>query len=69
MANEQYIYQDRAVVFLDVLGFQEKLNEFQNEAIQNKEVNNTEFYVSAAVDEFINTFKSVVNFLNENLKR
>jgi|688.fasta_scaffold76519_4 hypothetical protein len=66
MANEQYIYQDRAVVFLDVLGFQEKLNEFQNEAIHNKEVNNTEFYVSAAVDEFINTFKSVVNFLNEN---
>lgn len=66
MANEQYIYQDRVVVFLDVLGFQEKLKEFQNEAIQNKEVNNTEFYVSAAVDEFINIFKSVVNFLNEN---
>lgn len=66
MANEQYIFQDRAVVFLDVLGFQEKLKEFQNEAIQNKELNNTEFYVSAAVDEFINTFKSVVNFLNEN---
>jgi len=44
MANEQYIYQDRAVVFLDVLGFQEKLKEFQNEAIQNKEVNNTEFF-------------------------
>lgn len=66
MPIEQYIYQDRAVVFLDVLGFQEKLKEFQTEAIYNKEVNNTEFYVSAAVDEFINTFKSVVNYLNEN---
>ena len=66
MPNEQYIYQDRAVVFLDVLGFQEKLKEFQAEAIQNKEVNNTEFYVSAAVDEFINTFKSVVSFLDKN---
>ena len=66
MPNEQYIYQDRAVVFLDVLGFQEKLKEFQTEAIQNKEENNTEFYVSAAVDDFINTFKSVVNFLDEN---
>lgn len=66
MSEGQYIFQDRAVVFLDVLGFQEKLIEFQNEAIQNKEVNNTEFYVSSSVDDFINTFKSVLSILDQN---
>jgi len=66
MPSDQYIYQDRAVVFLDVLGFQEKLIEFQKEALLNKENNDAEFYISEAVNEFINTFKSVVSFLDEN---
>lgn len=66
MSNDQYIYQDRAVVFLDVLGFQDKLIEFQKEAEKNKEDNNTEFFISQAVNEFINTFKNVVSFLDEN---
>jgi hypothetical protein len=66
MANDQYIYQDRAVVFLDVLGFQDKLREFQTEAVKNKEEQATEFFVSEGVNDFINTFKSVVGFLDEN---
>ncbi len=65
MANEQYIYQNRAVVFLDILGFHAKLVEFQNEAIKNKEEEDSEFYISKAVNEFINTFKSVVSILDE----
>jgi len=65
MANEQYIYQERAVVFLDVLGFQSKLVEFQNEAVKNKEENDSEFYISETVNEFINTFKSVVTILDK----
>ena len=65
MSSEQYIYQNRAVVFLDVLGFQSKLLEFQNEAIKYKEENDSEFLVSVAVNEFINTFKSVVTILDE----
>ena len=65
MSNEQYIYQDRAVVFLDVLGFQEKLKEFQQEAFENKEINNSEYYISQAVNEFITTFKTAVGLLDE----
>jgi hypothetical protein len=65
MEVEQYIYQDRAVVFLDVLGFQEKLKEFQQEAIANKEGGNSEYYVSNAVNEFIATFKDAVSFLDK----
>ena len=30
----QYIYGNRAVAFLNVLGFQNKLKEFENEAVQ-----------------------------------
>lgn len=66
MPNEPYIYQDRAVVFLDVLGFQEKLIRFQKEAEANKEDNNTEFFISQSVNEFIDTFKSVVGILDKN---
>ncbi|MBS1775072.1 MAG: hypothetical protein JSS64_02190 [Bacteroidetes bacterium] len=66
MPTDQYIYQDRAVVFLDVLGFQEKLKEFQEEAIKYKEDNNAEFFISDAVNEFIKTFKNAVSFLDEN---
>lgn len=66
MPAEQYIFQDRAVVFLDVLGFQEKLKVFEQEAIDNKEASNTEYYVSERVNEFISTFKEAVSFLNES---
>jgi len=38
----QYIYGNRAVAFLDVLGFQNKLKEFENEAVQ--------FYAEFIVD-------------------
>jgi hypothetical protein len=66
MDTNQYIYQDRAVVFLDVLGFQEKLKDFEKEAIQFKEENNSEYYFSQSVNEFINTFKDAVSFLDDN---
>jgi len=34
MELPNYIYTNRAVAFLDVLGFQNKLKEFEDEAIQ-----------------------------------
>lgn len=64
MTSEQYLYQDRAVVFLDVLGFQEKLIDFENQAVQYNEDNN--YFYSESVNEFIETFKSVVGFLDKN---
>jgi hypothetical protein len=66
MEVDQYIYQDRAVVFLDVLGFQEKLKDFEKEAIQFKEENNSEYYFSQSVNDFVNTFKEAVSFLDAN---
>lgn len=66
MSTNEYYYQNRAVVFLDVLGFQDKLIEFEIQAERNKADRDTEFYVSESVNEFINTFKDVISFLGEN---
>lgn len=68
MPTLQYIYQDRAVIFLDVLGFQEKLIEFEKEATEKKEegdAGNREYYFSEGVNDFINTFKEAVSFLDD----
>lgn len=62
-----YVYQDRAVIFLDVLGFQENLKVFEEEAINNVKNNPESFElpVSQKANEFIDTFKSVVSVLDE----
>jgi len=66
MTESEYIYQDRIVAFIDVLGFQEKLYEFENDAQTKKIEEGTEYLVSEKVNEFINTFKSVTGLLDKD---
>ncbi len=65
MAVQNYIYQDRIVAFLDVLGFQEKLIEFEQDAIAKKSEEGLEYLVSEKVNEFINTVKDVIGLLDD----
>ena len=67
-----YIYTHRAVAFLDVLGFQNKLNEFENEAVEfhnaisDDDVTDLEgpYYYSQSANEFIETFNSAISRLD-----
>src|SRR5688572_13081849 len=65
MPSQEYIYQDRAVVFVDVLGFQKKLYEFEQDDQTKKDNEGGEYLVSEKVNEFINTFKSVISLLDK----
>ncbi|OFY39387.1 MAG: hypothetical protein A2X18_04630 [Bacteroidetes bacterium GWF2_40_14] len=73
MTNDyEYIYGERAVAFLDVLGFQSKLLEFEREAVNFKdshideqsEDNGNSFYYSRMANDFIETFNSAISKLN-----
>ena len=64
MSEDQYIYQDRAVAFVDVLGFREKLQEFEEDA-KLRSAQGTEYLVSEKVNEFVDTFKNVTNLLEK----
>lgn len=78
--ESQYIYSERAVAFLDVLGFQNKLSEFENQAIEfsdnfipNPEAedfaddaNNGLVYFSQKANEFIGTFNSAITKLDKD---
>ena len=64
MAADEYIYQDRAVAFVDVLGFRKKLKEFEEDARLRKNVNDAEYLVSEKVNEFVGTFKRVTSLLD-----
>jgi hypothetical protein len=66
MAEADYIYTDRIVAFIDVLGFQEKLYEFEKDAQAKKIEEGTEYLVSEKVNEFINTFKNVTELLDKD---
>jgi hypothetical protein len=71
MAEQEYIYQDRIVAFIDVLGFKEKLYEFEKDAkakniAEESEEKGSEYLVSEKVNEFINTFKSVTELLDKD---
>jgi len=66
MPPQEYIYQDRAVVFVDVLGFQKKLFEFEKDAETKKDEEGAEYLVSEKVNDFINTFKSVISILEKD---
>jgi len=70
-----YIYESRAVAFLDVLGFKEKLDEFEAEAIgifereRNGEVGNDEIYqalISPKANSFIDAFMGAISGLDPN---
>ncbi len=75
---EQNIYGNRAVAFLDVLGFQNKLKEFENEAIQfyddftsdddvddNDEENfGGRIFYSQKANDFIDTFNKAISKLD-----
>jgi len=63
MPVDEYIYQDRAVAFVDVLGFREKLQEFEQDAKTKSTTEGSEYLISEKVNEFINTFKNVTSLL------
>ncbi|WP_461789689.1 hypothetical protein [Pedobacter sp.] len=63
--EQHYVYKKRAVAFLDVLGFREKLNVFQKEAEQNQLAEENESYVSQQANDFINTFKKAIARLDD----
>ncbi len=72
--SEEYIYQRRAVAFLDVLGFQEKLKEFEKEAITLKEeqkdaefenLDTGQYLKSKNANDFINTFLDAISLLDK----
>ncbi len=59
---EQYKYQKRIVVFLDILGFGEKLIEFEKEAINSC---NGEDFISVNISNLITVFKDAIKYINE----
>lgn len=78
----EYKYSHRAVAFLDVLGFQNKLEEFEKEAIEyysNSNISmeeenfnedgtdlNNSIYYSYKASDFINTFNSAISKLDRD---
>jgi hypothetical protein len=60
---QDYIFQDRVVAFVDVLGFREKLYEFEQD-MKSKTAGEGELLVSEKVNEFINTVKYVTSLLD-----
>ncbi len=78
---QDYKYSHRAVAFLDVLGFQNKLDEFEKEAIEYYNTSNDEetdetfdeenadtsipIYYSQKASDFINTFNSAISKLDK----
>lgn len=80
MEQPNYIYTNRAVAFLDVLGFQNKLKEFEDEAIQfysDFVANNVEddtdeddvggrVYYSQKATDFIETFNKAISKLDND---
>jgi hypothetical protein len=64
MLSQDYIFQDRAVAFVDVLGFREKLQEFEQDARTKSTSEGSEYLISEKVNEFINTFKNVTSLLD-----
>lgn len=69
MAEERFRYFDRAVAFLDVLGFKQKLYAFENEALEfskdpNIDEDTTAQFYSIHAEEFIETFTDAVSLLD-----
>lgn len=73
---QEYLYRNRAVAFLDVLGFRQKLTEFENEARANRvnaaeggENSLSDKFISKKANEFINTFKKSIDQLDNEKYR
>ncbi len=64
MESESLKYQYRIVAFLDVLGFESMLYEFENEALENKKEDDTRL-VSQKATDFVNVFKDVTNLMDD----
>ncbi len=77
----QYRYSHRAVAFLDVLGFQSKLQEFENEAIEHQNnsmddgfiedseeevIDNGAILYSQKASNFIETFNNAISKLDQD---
>lgn len=62
MTENSYVYTHRAVAFLDVLGFKEKLKEFEQEAIENIE----EKHYSKKANDFIEAFNHAISKLDKD---
>lgn len=61
----KYKYQKRIVVFLDLLGFKEKLQEFEQEAIFEDEEEHVNYVkVSDKANDFINVFKDAISLID-----
>lgn len=69
MLHQDYIYQDRIVAFVDVLGYREKLSEFEADATLKVTVEGDEILVSEKVNEFLSTFRSITHTLDERNMR
>lgn len=65
MPETEYLYQNRIVAFIDILGYREKLEEFEGDAQEKDTEHGTRILTSAKVNEFLNTFKSVTRTLDE----
>lgn len=66
MINYDLKYYQRIVVFLDVLGFKEKLYEFQKEAIDNhNEDKKPSFLISRKANDFVKVFKDVIGLMDK----
>lgn len=79
--EHQYRYSHRAVAFLDVLGFQSKLKEFEEEAIEyrnnfsdddnledseQEDVNISPIFYSQKASDFIETFNGAISKLDQD---
>ena len=79
--EHQYRYSHRAVAFLDVLGFQNKLDEFENDAIEyytnlpednegnQEDADNNDsspIYFSQKASDFIETFNQAISKLDKD---
>lgn len=64
MAAREFIYQDRIVAFLDVLGFREKLEEFEQDAQTKMNEQGAEYLQSQKVNEFVNAFLDTIDTLD-----
>lgn len=77
--EHHYRYSQRAVAFLDVLGFQNKLKEFENEAkeyykgnleetivenLETDDASNGQIYFSNNASDFIDTFEKAISKLD-----
>lgn len=69
--DQEYIFANRAVAFLDVLGFGAKLSEFDEEARNNLIEDDDEIkrYVSPSANRFINTFLKAIELLDSTKYR